>query len=475
MEFVGRVRELRMLSHQIEALRRGEGRCVLLRGRRRVGKSRLAEALCQMANVPSVFFTAAGVGVRRELEAFRQAVLESDLPDRAVFDGVTLDSWSAALRLLDQALPVDTASIVVLDEFPYLAKDEPTIEGELQRVWDRWLSRRPTLLILIGSDLSMMEALDSHERPFHQRGAPMVLDPLNPAEVGAMTGLVPQQAFDAYLITGGLPVICRTWPAGLAPREALGQLLAEPISPLVVTGERILAAEFPVEAQARLVLGAIGSDERTRAGIGQATSGMAAASLTRALDLLRSKRVVAGELPLSTQPSRETRYRIADPYLKFWLRFVFPYLAEIDRGRPDRLLARIDAGWTSWRGRAIESVVREALRRLRPIPGLADLPPTAVVGGYWTRSNDVEIDLVGADRAPVAGRIFFAGSVKWRDRTAADARDLAALIATAPRVPGTDDKTPLVVVSREPVHPSLTATPGVSTLDAHDLLAAWDA
>jgi hypothetical protein len=35
----------------------------------------------------------------------------------------------------------------------------------------------------------------------------MVVPPLNPAEVAAMLGLPPAEAIDAYLITGGLPLI----------------------------------------------------------------------------------------------------------------------------------------------------------------------------------------------------------------------------------------------------------------------------
>ncbi|MFJ2397666.1 MULTISPECIES: hypothetical protein [unclassified Streptomyces] len=44
--------------------------------------------------------------------------------------------------------------------------------------------------------------------------------------------------------------------------------------------------------------------------------------------------------------------------------------------------------------RAIEPLVQESLVRLLP-DGL--LPVTPAIGGYWTRSNDVEIDLVGAE------------------------------------------------------------------------------
>ncbi|MGH3222224.1 MAG: hypothetical protein ACRDPY_26615 [Streptosporangiaceae bacterium] len=53
---------------------------------------------------------------------------------------------------------------------------------------------------------------------------------------------------------------------------------------------------------------------------------------------------------------------------------------------------------------------RGSLARLLPAEGL---PAAPVIGGYWTRSNDVEIDIVGADRESVAKQLLFLGSVKW--------------------------------------------------------------
>jgi hypothetical protein len=48
--------------------------------------------------------------------------------------------------------------------------------------------------------------------------------------------------------------------------------------------------------------------------------------------------------------------------------------------------------------------------RLLPAQGMPAVP---VIGGYWPRSNDVEIDIVGADREPVAKQSLFLGSVEW--------------------------------------------------------------
>ena len=82
----------------------------------------------------------------------------------------TPSQWNAAFRLLAEILPDDTQSVVVIDEVPYLMERIDAFEGMLQRAWDRLLSRKPVLLLLVGSDLSMMEALNSYDHPFHQRG-----------------------------------------------------------------------------------------------------------------------------------------------------------------------------------------------------------------------------------------------------------------------------------------------------------------
>jgi AAA+ ATPase superfamily predicted ATPase len=469
--FVGRQRELATLNKMLQRAERGgragrPGRAVLMRGRRRVGKSRLVEEFVERQGVPSLYFTAsAQPTVESDLRLFTQAALTSDLPGAATFAGQAPGTWDAALNLLVTALPTDRPSIVVLDEMPYLIANDPGFEGTLQKVFDRELSRRPVLVVCVGSDLAMMEALNEYGRPFHQRATEMVIPPLNPADVADMLELPPAEAFDAYLVSGGLPLVLDEWESGTAALDYLAEAVNDPTSALLVSGERALAAEFPTDSQARAVLGAIGSGERTFSLIARAAGGLPQASLSRALQLLVAKRVVEMQTPLSTQPSRETRYAVADPHLRFWLALLGPYLPEIERGRGDLVLARIRSTWTSWRGRAVEPVVREALRRMPP----ERLPEgTGVIGGFWTRTNDPEIDLVGADRAPIAKRITMVGSVKWLEQRPFDAHDLARLWSHRSRMPGADSATPLLVVSRS------GATIGdVPVIGPEDLLAGY--
>ncbi|HEV2637392.1 MAG TPA: DUF234 domain-containing protein [Actinocrinis sp.] len=173
------------------------------------------------------------------------------------------------------------------------------------------------------------------------------------------------------------------------------------------------------------------------------------------------------ETPLSTRPSRETRYRVVDPHLRFWLAFLGSNMSVIERGRGDVVLKQITTSWAGWRGRAVEPVVREALERLAP-----DLlpPHTDVVGSYWTRTNDPEIDVVGADRAPVAERITAVGSIKWQERRPFDDHDAARLIVHRSQLPGADEDTQLIAVGRAGVSSSVA---GLLAVTPDDLLAAW--
>ena len=137
-------------------------------------------------------------------------------------------------------------------------------ESALQRAWDRELSRKPVLLLLIGSDLSMMEVLTSYGRPFHQRGTDMTIGPLNVGDVAARTGLGAAEAFYVELVTGGLPIVFSVDGGhGSGFLVVLGARVADPVTSFVASAQLSLAAEFPDQAQARAVLGAIGSGERT--------------------------------------------------------------------------------------------------------------------------------------------------------------------------------------------------------------------
>ena len=102
MAFVGRKQQLRSLDRLLDRVRtntsEAPGKALLVRGRRRVGKSRLVEQFLERSGVPSVFYAASGRPVREELRTFAEDVALSTLPGAELFRDVELSTWDAALR-----------------------------------------------------------------------------------------------------------------------------------------------------------------------------------------------------------------------------------------------------------------------------------------------------------------------------------------------------------------------------------------
>ncbi|MDQ1026384.1 hypothetical protein QF035_003966 [Streptomyces umbrinus] len=97
-------------------------------------------------------------------------------------------------------------------------------------------------------------------------------------------------------------------------------------------------------------------------------------------------------------------------------------------------------------------------------------PETEAIGGWWNRQNNPEIDLVGADREPVARQVHFVGSVKWLETQPFGRHDYDALVRDMLAVPGTTTDTPLVAVSRCGVSDGLPLT---THWGPEDLVRAW--
>lgn len=460
--FVGRGAELRALQAELDhAIATGEGRLITVRGRRQVGKSWLVEHWLESYAGPTVFFEAHGYTETRELERFRAAVATSNLPSAQTAVGVTFGDWQAALSLASANATQATPTIVVLDEFPDLCDRTRNAngdvapspqEGAVRAAW-RVLQKRPVVLVLIGSDLAMMERLTTYGFPLYQRPTrQLAVEPLSPLEVSRITGRTGADALDAYLVTGGFPQIVGRWPAG-SLASFLRHELADPSSEFVRSAERILDGEFPVAVQARTVLSVIGAGERTHSGI-VAGTGIKGNNLTRPLATLVDKQIVGSQVPLSTAGSDARRYSITDPYLRFWLRFIAPIRSEIDRGIGASNAASIERDFTDYAGRAIEPVVRSAIER-RIAGADARFHGARIVGGFWTRDNRVEVDLVGADRdTPPVKSVAFVGTIKWRVAKPLDGHDIADLERASARVAGATARTPIVGVSRSGFHGS---------------------
>jgi uncharacterized protein len=470
MPFVGRERDLALLEAQYqEVAASGTGRLISMRGRRRVGKSTLVEEFLGRSALPHVFFAASRQSLPRELELFTAEVVASDLAAGELMrEGLTPSSWEAILNLFAQSTDRERPAVVVLDEFPWLVEQDAAIEAVFQKAWDRRLKDTPILLILVGSDLARMEALTSYGRPLYGRPTrEMVVDPLSPAEIGDLLGTGPADTIDAYATVGGFPQLALSWPTDATRLEFLETMLSDEHSAFIVSGERSVTAEFPPQTSARAIFSAIGAGETAFNRIG-ARAEIGASQLSAILGTLEDKRAVRPLIPFAAgRNSKAKRYVVSDPYLRFWLRFIEPNLELIQRGRGLLVAERIEAAWPDYRGKAIEPIVTASLERLLPDSRFGD---ARHLRGYWTRNNQVEVDLVGARGDPAPKRAEMVGSIKWREQRPFDRSDAMRLQEQRTAVPLADARTLLVGVSRHGFQDGLGLD---EQLGPSDIVDAW--
>lgn len=476
--FYGRERELATFMDELRAVTSsGSGRLIALRGRRQVGKSRLLEHFAAKSGV--AYGTIAGmkgapveVQMRRAVEALSSA--EHPLPGLDALTAVRPADWHDLLSRVRLALQGSPA-ILVLDEFPWAVETSPGLDGLMQALWDQELANHPVLIVLVGSDEAMMQRLFEHDRPlFGRLDGNLVLAPFNPAETAQALGGAAQatETFDAQLITGGFPELVARARQFHSARAMVQDALARPHSALADIAQINLAGELSEQAGARAVLEAIGADEigvMSFSRIASVLGGGSAAhtAVSRAAQTLADKRIVAVDLPAGSSGGRLKRYRIADSYLRFWFAFIEPQLRNVEVGRSDLALRSFRESWPSWRGKAIEPLVREAVIRLAPsLPSPYDT--IEAVGGWWDRTGRHEFDLVGLDRT---GAAVLVGEVKWRERSSFTRQDLSALATARSVIPRAAQAGLLAVTPRGGGRQAQADL----ALSASDLLTAWAA
>ncbi|MEV6414149.1 ATP-binding protein [Kribbella sp. NPDC051718] len=436
------------------------------------------QEFCDLAAVPYLFSTATkGASPVEAVQTLLADLKDSTLPvDAGLIPGLTNGSWPDAFKVLASALP-SSPSVVVMDELPWLAEQDALFDGALQTAWDRLLSSKPVLLLLLGSDLHMMERLTAYDRPFFGRADNLILGPLNPADAGLAVGAQGADAIDVHLVSGGLPGILRTWPHGMSALDFLRAESADPAAALFSVPETALLAEFPTPDLARRVLEAVGAGDRTHANIaataGSRDGGLPSGTLSPLLQrLTREKQVLSIDEPLSTVPGKPALYRVADTNLRLYLGVLRSVHEQARRGRPEAGFRIIERRWTAWRGRAVEPLVRESLE-LAGLSGGLPWPDVETVGGWWNRQFDPEVDLVGADRGPIATALAFAGSIKWLG-SPFDAHDFDVLRRATAAIPGFDAAAGgLVVASLSGLASGVDMRPTDLLWTPADIIGAW--
>jgi AAA+ ATPase superfamily predicted ATPase len=369
---------------------------LLVLGRRRAGKSYLLTRFVRATG--GLYYQATKQTERELLRALSRTLGEHF--DDAALRRATLPDWEALLGYVVERA-ADEPFVFVLDEFPYLAAAAPALPSILQQWWDHRLAETRLMLILSGSHVSAMKRLVGADQPLYGRRTGR-LD-VRPFDYLDAARFVPswsaRDKLCLYGVFGGLPGHL----ALVDPAQSLAQNAARHLldSAGRLHDEAVHAFDaFLSDAGVHYsVVEAIASGERRwhriSSRVGKQTS-----ALSRPLDWLLDMEVVERVAPITEYPHpspKRTLYRLTDPYLAFWYRFV----ADV-KGRglsafvePERLWdQRVAPHLDEYAGPVFEEACRQFVARgAHPL-----LPFSPIeVGSWWSADSTEEVDIVALD------------------------------------------------------------------------------
>ncbi|MBT8224450.1 MAG: ATP-binding protein [Dactylosporangium sp.] len=401
--FVNRVQELAALTAWWH---RPDARPALVWGRRRVGKTMLIQQFAREHR--TIFHTGAGRSARGELAQLSRQVNATGLPGLRDLTRRPFTDWDDAFEHLAEAASTDPL-LLVFDEYPELERASPELPGVIRAFLDRATGHTQLRLLLCGSAVRSMQALQEERAPLHGRfDLRLQIHPFQPWEASLLLGdLPPTEQALVYGLVGGMPLYLTWWDTQASVRDNLRRLVCQPAAPLLVEGDLVLATEAEPGEQPAAVLHAIANGKTRHNEI----KDWVRAEPSRTLDRLIALRLVERLVPVTEDPARSRRrlYRLDDNFLAFRLGLVSRYRDEIERGLGESILTVMLTSLDDHLGRPWEDTVRRFVRHECAAGRLAT--DVVAVGPWWAGDGQDEIDvlaLAGRSRTPV-----LAGETKW--------------------------------------------------------------
>jgi len=390
--FIGRDGELNSLN---ERYSNPHYECAVIWGRRRVGKTELIKEFVRGKRC--IYFTA--------VEGTEQKNL--DLLSLAIFNGLDKKVRTVApvFRTFSECLDYiyvkaqEDKLVFIIDEYPYLAASEKSTSSILQQYIDHKFQDINIMLVLCGSSMSFMEKqVMGNKSPLYGRRTCQYK--LLPFDFKTSTlfhkNFNKQEQAIIYGITGGIPKYLLQIKDNKDLKTNIVDNFFSPDSLLFEEPNNLLKQELREPSVYNALITAIATGSSKLNEIATKTH-MPTSSCSVYLNSLLELNIIRKELPILHSPtSKNTIYRLNDGMFRFWYKFVYGNLSEINMGQGATVYEEIEGQLASFMGETFEDICKQYLWQ----ENLANrLPFRFKECGRWWGNNPIkkttqEIDLL---------------------------------------------------------------------------------
>lgn len=395
MVFINRDTEIKQLEKMASS---GQKEMLVLYGRRRLGKTTLLREFARKH--PALFFSCPLSTSSEALRLFqdRMAVaFDEPLLGQTLFPG-----WSEAMRYaLEEASKRRIA--IIFDEFPYLMRSVAGIDSVIQHIWDKM--DRAIWIGLSGSLISMMlERVMGSKAPLYGRRTEMLqLKPMPFAEVSLFypkSSYYDQALWYGFL--GGVPAYAEKAASFATPKKTIIELVLSENGVLYQEPDFLVREELREPGTYFSILRSLAAGLTRPNEIAQ-DAGVAHSGVNKYLDTLRRMQLIERRVPITEKhPERSTKaiYVLADHFLRFWFRYVFPNRSIIELGKGRELYgSKIKPDLNNYMGPIYEEMCHQEILRLGPkVLGWEPFK----LGRYWDPQSEIDLIAEDEDRKRVA-------------------------------------------------------------------------
>ncbi|NGX31372.1 MAG: hypothetical protein K940chlam8_00739 [Chlamydiae bacterium] len=360
--FVGRQKLLEKLRR---LLRKKTASLVVIRGRRRIGKSRLVEEFAKT----HTFYTFTGLAPTEKITAqlqreefARQLQKYSQWPEF-----LKSDDWGTLFTILAKITEKGSA-IILLDEISWMGSKDPTFLGKLKIAWDTHFSKNPNLILILCGSVSywIEKNIISSTGFFGRISQKIFLEELSISNANQMLTELgfkgsALEKFMLFSIMGGIPWYLELINPSLSAVENIKQLCFEKDGILFDEYKQIFHDLFGKRSDiyGRIIkyLASASADYKE---VSQNLKYSSGGPLSEYLNELTLSGFIEKDYSWSIKTGKERRifrYRLSDNYLRFYLKYVEPNYNKIKKGIFSKTSISSLPGWETIMGFQFENLV----------------------------------------------------------------------------------------------------------------------